>query len=242
MDAGMLKCPACGAEVAKDATSCTYCRAHLRTAACAGCFGMNFAGSKHCVHCGSKFFEKKAEPESVGPRKCPRCEHGLSVSAVGEAFIEDCAGCGGMWVDTESFKKICERREKSAAFVGMGSPLPLPGGAVKAGGAIQYLRCPDCDKLMNRLNFARHSGVIVDVCKTHGTWFDHDELRQILEFIQAGGLDAAREKELNRLEQENQRLQSQRRAGGAYLPEVEGERPVGDIIDAAGGLLRFLIG
>jgi Zn-finger nucleic acid-binding protein len=241
MDAGMLKCPACGANVAREATTCSYCRAHLRTAACAGCFGMNFAGSKHCVHCGARFFEKKDDAADVGPRECPRCEHGLSVSAVGEAFIEDCANCGGMWVDTESFRKICERKEKSAAFVGMGSPLPAPGRAVTVNGPVQYLRCPDCDKLMNRLNFARQSGVIVDVCRTHGTWFDHDELRQILEFIQAGGLDAAREKELHRLEQENQRLQTERRSAGS--PDLEGEgRRVGDILDAAGGLLSILLG
>lgn len=240
MDAGMLQCPNCGADVAREATECTYCRAHLRTAACAGCFGMNFAGSRHCVHCGAKFFEKKADDAAVGPRLCPRCAHGLSVSAVGEAFIEDCAGCGGMWVDTVSFRKICERKEKTAAFVGMGSPLPAPGHAPVVAGSVHYLACPDCGKFMNRLNFARHSGVIVDVCKTHGTWFDHDELRQILEFIAAGGLDAAREKELHRLEQENQRLQSQRRDGGA--PDLEHETSrVGDILDAAGGLLSILI-
>jgi hypothetical protein len=49
---------------------------------------------------------------------------------------------------------------------------------------------------MNRLNFAHTSGVIVDVCTRHGTWFDADELRRVLEFITAGGLEAARAREL----------------------------------------------
>jgi hypothetical protein len=31
--------------------------------------------------------------------------------------------------------------------------------------------------------------VIVDVCKTHGTWFDADELRRVVEFVQHGGME-----------------------------------------------------
>jgi len=44
---------------------------------------------------------------------------------------------------------------------------------------------------MNRVNFARISGVILDVCKMHGVWFDRDELSQVLESIQGGGLSRA---------------------------------------------------
>jgi hypothetical protein len=41
---------------------------------------------------------------------------------------------------------------------------------------------------MNRKNFGAHSGIIVDVCREHGTWFDGDELAAALEFVRAGGL------------------------------------------------------
>jgi hypothetical protein len=51
---------------------------------------------------------------------------------------------------------------------------------------------------MNRVNFAHASGVIVDVCTNHGTWFDADELRRVLDFISAGGLESARQRELRR--------------------------------------------
>ena len=54
---------------------------------------------------------------------------------------------------------------------------------------------------MNRLNYARHSGVILDVCKTHGIWFDLDELRRVLAFITGGGLDRARDAELAELKE-----------------------------------------
>ena len=41
---------------------------------------------------------------------------------------------------------------------------------------------------MNRRNFGRTSGVIVDCCGAHGTWFDADELERVGKFVAAGGL------------------------------------------------------
>ena len=53
--------------------------------------------------------------------------------------------------------------------------------------------------MMNRFNFANCSGVVLDACKPHGVWFDADELRRIVRFIRAGGLDLARAKERQEL-------------------------------------------
>ena len=38
---------------------------------------------------------------------------------------------------------------------------------------------------MTRYEYARESGVHVDACREHGIWFDHDELRRIIQFIQS---------------------------------------------------------
>jgi hypothetical protein len=43
---------------------------------------------------------------------------------------------------------------------------------------------------MQRRNFRRSSGVIVDVCGRHGTWLDADELEQIAGYLLAHGRDA----------------------------------------------------
>jgi Zn-finger nucleic acid-binding protein len=241
MDAGMLSCPNCGAAAHKDAVACTHCRAQLQTVACATCFGMNFVGAKHCSHCGAKTFAPLEESApSAGPHACPRCRHGLETIAVGEAILEECSACGGLWVDSESFQKICEKRERSAAFVGLGSPLEAPGHAVETD-RVRYVACPICGKIMNRVNFARCSGVIVDVCKSHGTWFDKDELQEILDFIQAGGLEHAQEREHERLRHENERLREEQRALHDHtgLPEPEAKYAV--LVEAAGGLLGWLI-
>jgi hypothetical protein len=40
---------------------------------------------------------------------------------------------------------------------------------------------------MQRRNYQKSSGVITDVCNTHGTWLDADELEQIAGFILSGG-------------------------------------------------------
>jgi Zn-finger nucleic acid-binding protein len=65
---------------------------------------------------------------------------------------------------------------------------------------------------MHRVNFARCSSVVVDVCKAHGTWFDKDELRRIVEFIRAGGFERARANEMAELERQRRELEAARTA------------------------------
>lgn len=45
---------------------------------------------------------------------------------------------------------------------------------------------------MNRKNFGGTSGVIIDVCTLHGSFFDPGELPRVLEFARRGGLAKAR--------------------------------------------------
>lgn len=243
----MLKCPNCGAAAAPNDVRCGYCGVALQTVACPSCLGMMFVGEKYCPHCGARAFDSAgAGAAASGPHACPRCHAVLTVTAIGSAFLEECGGCGGVWVDAASFQQICQSREQQAAYVGAGSPLPAPslGAADHHSEAVSYVRCPICAQVMNRMNFARHSGVVVDVCKRHGTWFDRDELRQIVEFIRGGGLDAAREKDRADLEIEKQRLRDRELAAdrSAAPVVVADERDYGGVVAAAGGLLRWLVG
>lgn len=181
---------------------------------------MIFVGSKHCAHCGARVFATEATGDAtadatVGGRRCPRCAAAtLTATAIGSAFLEECGGCGGVWVDARSFAELCASKEEQAAYVGAGSPLHAPQAGPPSDATVRYVKCPDCGAVMNRINFARWSGVIVDVCKRHGTWFDRDELRQIVEFIRGGGLDATRDKERRELEIEKRRLHEREVHGG----------------------------
>ena len=47
---------------------------------------------------------------------------------------------------------------------------------------------------MQRYEYAGASGAHVDACREHGIWFDADELRRIIQFIQAGGLEQRRDR------------------------------------------------
>ena len=55
---------------------------------------------------------------------------------------------------------------------------------------VRYARCPSCADIMTRMNFGRSSGIVVDVCRAHGTWFDRGELESALQFVRDGGLEA----------------------------------------------------
>jgi hypothetical protein len=66
--------------------------------------------------------------------------------------------------------------------------------------------------MMNRVNFGRLSGAIVDVCRGHGTYLDPGELHRIVEFIRSGGLERARQRRLEELrEREAQIRQAESR-------------------------------
>ena len=191
MDAGSLNCPDCGAAVPANSTECTFCHARLATIGCPKCYGLVFVGSKHCQHCGADV-GRPADRDAT-PLACPRKCGPLRPVRFGGADMYLCEKCNGLWVDPDTLQRIIADRLKPAPMLATGIALPTPEhGKLDT---VQYAPCPVCKTLMNRVNFAHASGVIVDVCTNHGTWFDAEELRRVLEFITAGGLEAARARE-----------------------------------------------
>jgi len=201
-----LNCPNCGAGVASDSTQCEFCRTRLKTVACPKCLGLMFFGSKFCGHCGAEATAAEASHEH-GLGKCPRCRIDLVKLDIDKTELRQCERCDGMWTDVETFETVCADRERQSAvlfFVGKRSP--IEEGRPK----ISYVPCPDCGQLMNRSNFAHSSGVIIDVCKHHGVWFDAEELPKIIDFIQRGGMELAREKDRMELDAERDQIRDER--------------------------------
>jgi Zn-finger nucleic acid-binding protein len=62
--------------------------------------------------------------------------------------------------------------------------------------------------MMNRVNFGRLSGTVVDVCRGHGTYLDAGELHQIVSFIRGGGIERARQRQLEDMRQEKRDLEA----------------------------------
>ena len=165
--------------------------------------------------------------------------------------MRECEDCNGLWLEVAAFDRICANREQQSAVLGGASVAPASQlHAASVSEKVRYVPCPQCGQLMNRINFARCSGVIVDVCRGHGTWFDASELREIVEFIRGGGLELERQKEKRELESERQRLASMQALNASRSDAVLGNRTLTIItaddraegLSAAGGLLKFLIG
>ena len=160
---------------------------------------------------------------------------------IGSTAVMECERCLGLWLDVPAFEKICADREQQSAVLGLASPAPTH--AVRETNKVKYVQCPQCSQLMNRINFAHCSGVIVDVCKGHGTWFDRDELSRIVEFIRQGGLEASRNREKATLEEERRRLHQEQLAYSEMHSSIGSglneHRLAG--VASAKGLLKFLL-
>ena len=95
---------------------------------------------------------------------------------------------------------------------------------------------------MNRLNFERVSGTVIDVCRGHGTFLDRGELHQIASFIQGGGLTRARQRQIDELKEEEQRLRVQQSALGGHMTSemltFVDVLDVADLISVLSDLLR----
>ena len=240
-DAGSLSCPRCGAPAEPEAGSCRYCGTHLALVSCPQCFARLFRGAKFCPACGTKRSRRLGEATN---HQCPACRKPLSQLEVGSVLLEECAVCRGSWVDADTFEQLCEDRQDQAAISGRAAVVPP---AAPPPSRRSYIPCPECKKLMLPMNFAKRSGVVIDVCREHGVWFDTEELCQVLRFIGAGGyLEELVEKERRDLEQERRSLQQRlyRRATGpdaALLPKVPAIDPQ-EIIASVRRVLQVLSG
>ncbi|MDP1831367.1 MAG: zf-TFIIB domain-containing protein [Geothrix sp.] len=195
MEARVLRCSGCGASVPPDAPQCPYCQAQLATVACSACFALVPLSAGHCPGCGAAMAPREVAAQDGAP--CPACAKPLASSRIGELEVQACRACGGLWLDRAVFEQLGTSRERQGAVLGaLPSPAEPPVALLEP---VRYRPCPACAQRMNRVNYARRSGVVLDVCKAHGLWFDPDELRRVLAFVAGGGLDRAREREIEEL-------------------------------------------
>jgi Zn-finger nucleic acid-binding protein len=200
MDARSLRCPHCGAASRSGAQRCAYCRARLATVSCPSCFALMFEDAPFCERCGAR----RSRREEPATARCPACRGGMQSVAVGAVTMIECVSCDGLWVDAEAFERMCADRESQAAVLHRGD-----ARAPALEKRVSYRPCVRCGTMMNRVNFARLSGTILDVCKGHGTFLDQGELQAIVAFIQAGGIERARQRQIDDLKEQEMRLRAQ---------------------------------
>lgn len=222
-DAGVVRCSSCGAPRDEGSAACKFCGAdftlHERdlNTVCPQCLSRVSDRARFCHHCATPLVPELAAGDET-PLVCPVCRepHQLTSRLLGEVTVLECGRCVGLWLGNETFRQLTERASKEALAVeqhfSAGDRGSTPQAAQQQG--FRYRNCVVCGQMMHRRNYGRKSGVIIDVCRDHGVWFDADELPGILAWIRSGGLaeanqrraaDALREERLKRATQSSGR-------------------------------------
>lgn len=246
LDSGLvLHCPSCGASVKRGAEVCEYCSVHLdfslkgKTIICPHCFAETNAAGRFCILCARPIKGLVQEAKILEDRLCPRCGIPMRGKSLGDFSVAECAECTGIFVPHETFEMMQELRDGAIYDTRHGGRV-----APSIEARVRYVRCPVCRNMMNRENFARISGVIVDACRSHGIWFDPGEIGRIMEFIAKGGLQKAKSVEVERLKAEEKLMKIRStpatQGGGYPLRGYEFEDRGGvDAIDVVRWLARL---
>lgn len=126
-----------------------------------------------------------AEPPQV--LRCPR-DHSVLVETEYEAGIEvdECSVCAGRWLDAGELERIGETVERD--YRKELDERPALGNLaydVSREMSEERLPCPACGQEMARMEYARVSQVVVDVCpECRGVWLDAGELERLEMFFE----------------------------------------------------------
>jgi Zn-finger nucleic acid-binding protein len=139
-----------------------------------------------------------------GELQCPHCldqappmtRWGLAPSKDRPAGyqVDGCTTCGGAWLESQTLKAMLAEAAELVGKVTVVEANVKRRVVAETSGPITYRRCPVCKDMMARKNFERVSGIIIDTCIDHGTFFDTGELQDVLSFVRSGGLVLAQQK------------------------------------------------
>lgn len=108
---------------------------------------------------------------------CPQCALGLTFVEA-EVPLFTCAQCGGVWFDAQASMNVLQGKTDPSAVQRRSKP-PSPRA-----GPETTRPCARCSDAMLPYAFGR---VMLDTCPAHGTWFDHDEIAQVVDAARAMG-------------------------------------------------------
>lgn len=100
---------------------------------------------------------------------------------VSDVLVDDCGQCGGLFIDHVVIQRlVTERRpERAAAMLAALHSSESAPASRKAS-----YRCPRCGATMARKLSETGAGIIIDVCRSHGVFFEQGELAALLRFLQ----------------------------------------------------------
>ena len=111
---------------------------------------------------------------------CPSCGSGLKHEFYEEVPLERCGSCGGVWLDHKELQLISQRKIENISPEVLDNYKHVPGINDVAGIERQKerkLKCPVCSGVMDLINYAYNSGIIIDRCPNDcGVYLDDKEL------------------------------------------------------------------
>lgn len=121
-------------------------------------------------------------------KRCPKCQTSLKPALREDAEVDSCPSCQGIWVDLIEERNLVKLKPQvfTIAELKRLRKLYKPLGKTEP---VRYVSCPVCGGFMNRINWGSHSGVIVDRCEKHGSWYDEKEAEKIREYVALGGVE-----------------------------------------------------
>jgi Zn-finger nucleic acid-binding protein len=197
---------------------------------CPCCAAPLTEGDLHCSYCGSRV-DVDLQGWALGSRdgfrpdlSCPE-GHGaletIRIEAAADVPLDRCPACLGMFLERGALERLLSQAVGPVWEVDTPLLNRLVENPRSRPGSLRYRRCPACGEMMNRSLFGRRSGVIVDRCRSHGTWLDAGELRQLLEWTRAGGglRHQEREAEAREAKERQRRLEAAERAAALAASE-----------------------
>lgn len=243
IESGVLKCGNCGANPPSDRGHCPYCDARLTTLRCPRCVACAIEGDQHCRACGHRLDAPVATASrpSSDVLHCPRCDDELKAVMAGDATVDECSRCGGVWLAHGVFEFVLKQKFIDATLKSLRSVVPAKisyGREAPESDERFYVHCPECKTMMQRRQFARSSGVVVDICSAHGVWFDYDELPRIVAFVRDGGVEAATQKLYEQRVAELENIRKKPLDGTAVAQRTPGSMGAVDVLATILNLLR----
>lgn len=138
------------------------------------------AASGKCIRCGMEARPESPLPESLA---CPRCKIHLATEAIATISVRGCSRCRGCFLTRDAWNAFVLAITPSARPDMKNLVTTPPGVALEIEKLMQSVRCPACNRPMERCAFAMTSKTVIDICDSHGVWFDAGELVAVIQIL-----------------------------------------------------------
>jgi Zn-finger nucleic acid-binding protein len=205
-DEPMARCKNCSAPIEGYQVVCTYC------------------GSRNDIDLTGIHEFTTRQPDAQ--RLCPRCNLPLTtidLQIEGPFYIERCETCMGLFFDPGELPFLLEKTVTHVFTIDYLRLKDLSKEVRRRESMVQYIKCPVCQQLMNRVNFGARSGVIADQCREHGVWLDGGELKQLMDWRKAGGQILQEKRHVEQQAAKQRHEERRRREHNAFIAQAHGQ-------------------